>query len=90
MSIYPDDYRTKGQQLPAVLRSIAPTVGSVWAWEPLKPEASETVRVTRVEWNGEECWVHSVDAASGQKCYPNSLDRWVETTVLVEPAPGDE
>jgi hypothetical protein len=84
--------------MPVELRGIVPRVGSIWEWEPLKPNARETVRVTRVWWTGDECWVESETVAYGPEYgYPkvprtagNELDRWVEATVLVTPAPGDE
>lgn len=70
------------EELPKVLRGIAPAVGSVWEWEPLSPHARDTVTVTRVHWNGEECWVESRNS-KGKLCW-NELDRWVEATVLIE------
>ena len=75
--------------MPVELRGIVPRVGSIWEWEPLKVHARERVRVTRVWWSGDECWVES-ERLDGSQGLPNSLDRWVEATVLVEPAPGDE
>jgi hypothetical protein len=72
-------------ELPETLRLIAPTVGSVWCWEPLKDHAREMVAVSAVTWNGEECWVESVTESDGKRCW-NDLGRWVEATVLVTPA----
>ena len=75
------------KKLPDVLRLIAPHVGSVWAWEPLKPLVSCLVVVTAVTWNGEECVVESDELAIGRvgKGKPawNDLSRWVEATVFV-------
>lgn len=85
-----------GMEIPEVLVGIVPRVGSVWCWEPLKNHARETVRVTDVKWNGEEVWVESEriyeglgPKSAGQRHW-NELDRWVEATVFVRPAEGDE
>jgi hypothetical protein len=72
-----------GMEIPKILHDIAPTIGSVWEWEPLKPHARETVTVTAVTWNGEECWVETEGA--GGKRHWNDLSRWVEATVLIAP-----
>lgn len=78
-----------GDLMPAELRYIVPRVGSIWEWEPLKDYARQTVRVTAVTWNGDECWVES-ERLDGEDRVPNELSRWIEATVLVTPAPGDE
>lgn len=70
-------------EIPALLRDVVPSVGSIWAREPLKPHASERTRVTAVRWNGEAVWVESV-GENGQKAW-NELGRWVEATVLIDP-----
>jgi hypothetical protein len=75
--------------MPVELRGIAPRVGSVWEWEPLKDYARCTVRVTRVWWSGDECWVES-ELLDGSNRLPNELSRWIQATVLVMPALGDE
>ena len=75
--------------LPVELRGIVPRVGSVWEWEPMKDYARERVRVTAVTWNGDECWVQS-ERLDGSDSRPNELSRWIEATVLVDPAPGEE
>jgi hypothetical protein len=62
-----------------------PEPGSVWDWEPAKPHAAVRLVVTAVKWNGEEWWVTTEDA-SGKEAW-NDLGRWVEATVMVEPAP---
>lgn len=67
------------------LAALVPQVGSTWEWEPLKDHARCTVVVRSTRWNGEEWWIESVDRNGGVACW-NSLDRWVEATVLVDPA----
>lgn len=67
--------------IPAELAGIAPQVGSVWEWEPLKPWARMRCRVTEVVWNGEEAWVRC-EGEDGIE-YLNELSRWVEATVMV-------
>lgn len=68
------------------LRLVAPSVrvGSVWCWEPLADHARAKVVVTAVEWNGEE-WVVESESPDGRRHW-NDLTRWVEATVLVDPA----
>ena len=78
---------SKTDEIPDLLQGIAPRVGSVWEWEPLKAHARERCRVTAVRWNGKETWVEC-ENSSGKKAW-NELSRWVEATVLVEPAPED-
>jgi hypothetical protein len=78
----------KSDEMPEVLRWLVPTVGSVWLWEPEKPHARTVLTVTKVEWKGEAVWVTAREASGVE--YPNELDRWVEATVLVRPAEGDE
>lgn len=70
------------ENIPPLLRDVTPRVGSVWHWEPMKPHASVRVVVTDVKWNGEEVWVESA-SGEGEPKFWNSLDRWVEATVLV-------
>lgn len=78
-----------------LLDHIAPRPGSVWHWEPMKSHASTRLRVDRVKWNGEEyiVWATPMGGPIGLheigESYPNDLGRWVEATVLVEPALGD-
>lgn len=74
-------------EIPALLRDVVPTAGSLWAWEPLKAHARQEVRVTAVKWNGEEVWVEYADERG--HLYSNELSRWVEATVLLQPAPED-
>lgn len=76
-----------GMEIPETLAGIAPQVGSVWCWEPLKDHAREQAIVTTVRWNGEECWVES-ESLDGKRAW-NDLSRWVEATVLVTPAQRD-
>lgn len=68
---------------------VLPEVGSVWEWEPLKDHARCTVEVTDLRWNGEEWWVTSRDVSSDETAL-NSLDRWVEATVLIRSVEGGE
>lgn len=60
-----------------------PSVGDEWWWEPMLDHARQLVRVTAVEWNGEEWWVTSTGPLGE---YPNELSRWHEATVLHLPA----
>lgn len=76
-------------EMPNILTLIVPRVGSIWEWEPLKSYARETLLVTDVKWNGEAAWVESEPVSGKGHRVWNELDRWVEATVLVEPAPGD-
>lgn len=76
------------RELPECLREIAPSVGSIWMWEPLKQHAREETRVTAVRWNGEGAWVESV-GRGGQHAW-NELSRWVEAAVLITPASEDK
>lgn len=62
-------------------------VGSVWCWEPLKPDATERVAVTGTRWNGEEWWIEA-EGRDGRR-HENELGRFVEACVLVEPGPQD-
>lgn len=63
--------------------TMLPAIGDVWEWEPLKPDARETVTVTEVKWNGDE-WLIESEGARGR--HWNSASRWVEAAVLVTPA----
>lgn len=85
-------------EMPDDLRSIVPSVGSIWEWEPLNEFARQTMRVTDVRWNGEEAWIESEPVNPARECAGavrpigrvwNELGHWVQATVLVEPAPGD-
>ena len=77
--------------LPVALRGIIPRVGSIWEWEPLKDYARQTVRVTEARWNGDEAVVETENVADPLNSRVwNDLSRWIEATVLVAPAPGDE
>ena len=76
----PDQVDERGEE---AIAAAVPTVGSVWQWEPMS-SASERCTVTEVIWNGEEWWIKSSGAMSGE-CW-NELARWVEATVLVTPA----
>ncbi|MEW2250415.1 hypothetical protein AB0907_24110 [Streptomyces sp. NPDC006975] len=65
--------------------------GSVWVWEPLKPEVRQEVRVVAVEQRGREWWVQTENITSnfGDRVgalHWNELDRFVEACVLVKPA----
>jgi hypothetical protein len=76
--------------MPVELRGIVPSVGSIWEWEPLDGLSRETVRVTAVKWNGDEAMVESEPVNNpAERRYWNDLSRWIEATVLVEPAPGE-
>lgn len=66
-------------------RTMLPRPGDVWEWEPLKPHARETVRVTAVHWNGEAWFIESY-GSSGFRW--NEASRWVQATVLVTPRRG--
>lgn len=76
--------------MPAVLRGIAPRVGTQWWWEPEKPHARVLVEVTAVKWNGEAVWIETrnVERDDGKRHW-NELDRWVEATVLHSTPEGD-
>jgi hypothetical protein len=82
-------------EMPDVLRSIVPSIGSVWLWEPTLPHAWSVVRVTDVAWNGEEVMVQSeplkpsaLVMADGPKVW-NTFGRWIEATVFYRSADGD-
>lgn len=87
--------KSTGEVVPNLFLGIVPSIGSTWIWEPEKPHARQYVRVTDVHWNGEEWWVESERLNGLLKARPplpdgkrywNELSRWVEATVLVEPA----
>jgi hypothetical protein len=73
----------KTDAIPDLLVGIAPTIGSVWIWEPLNEAARCRVVVTGVRWDGRDVWVEA-ETSAGLKEW-NELSRWVEATVLVDP-----
>jgi hypothetical protein len=79
----------------SALRSVIPSVGQIWHWEPMKSHASERLQVTDVKVNSDgEVWIESgrpyrLVEVRGEKSW-NRLSRWMEAAILVEPAEGDE
>jgi hypothetical protein len=68
--------------IPRALRDICPRPGQIWEWEPLEPRNRETVRVTRVWWDGDEVQVESESVQGGRRV-ANDLGRWIEATVYL-------
>lgn len=76
--------------MPQPLRFIVPSVGSIWAWEPLKPNTYCHLRVTATKWNG-LAWIDSIPISHGPnyghrinyETRRHTLSTWVESTVLV-------
>ncbi len=68
--------------MPAVLETVCPMIGSVWTWEPDKPHARCEVTVTAIRWNGEEAHVESRDSDKLERVW-NTLSRWIEAAVYV-------
>jgi len=70
---------------------VLPAVGSVWWWEPEKPDGGALVQVDEVEFNGEEwvVWCSDPHDKSADR-YWNELSRWVEATVLHSAAASEE
>lgn len=63
-----------------------PAVGSRWIWERGNPRAQVTIKVTGLNWNGEEWWVEAsvVHPPLPGGPYWNDLDRFWEA---VSPVP---
>lgn len=80
----------------ASLLGLAPVIGSIWHWEPMKSHASQRVIVTDVNIAPDgEVRVESgppMGLSRGvmpkARCW-NTLSRWMEAAVLVEPAEGE-
>lgn len=68
-------------------KDMLPEVGTLWVWEPLKPRATQLVRVTEVRWVDNE-WKVESEAVNGWRDsgerFWNDLSRWVEATVFFE------
>jgi hypothetical protein len=78
------------EDFPKALGSIRE--GSVWCWEPLKPDISVMVSVLKTElkkdgnwWVETQCIRSRGDATYLQKNW-NEISRFVEAAVLVSPA----
>lgn len=77
-------------RIPDVLRLVVPKIGSLWAWEPMRPAAFCIAKVTDVRVNADgEVWIQSESVQSGRR-YWNELDRWVQATVLIRTIDGGE
>jgi hypothetical protein len=76
--------------IPGLLREIAPSIGSIWEWEPLIDHARATLKVTDVKWNGEELWIETqnLHKPHAERSW-NELSRWVEAAVLLN-APDED
>jgi hypothetical protein len=63
-------------------------LGSVWCWEPLRPDLCTRVLITGLEWNGEE-WMVRIQSRSGLvwgEAAWNTLGRFTEAAVLIAPS----
>lgn len=75
-------------------KPLAVREGSLWCWQPLKPDARIRCRITAVNWNGEEWWIEAENTQTtrggerGARTW-NTLDSWVESAVLVRPGPQE-
>jgi hypothetical protein len=88
----PDDIT----KLKRELESVIPTVGSIYHWEPMQSHASVRLVVTDIVVKEDgEILVQSARAfrlgrtPTGRKSW-NDLSRWVEATILIDPASEDE
>lgn len=85
------------KKLQSGLRSVIPSIGSVWHWEPMKSHASKRLVVTDLSVNSDGEVFVQAGQPNGLGLYVpeekkvwNTLSRWMEACVMVEPAPWTE